>query len=161
MAPNPRRAVLIDAIARIAQKACRNGESGQRAWPKLYDLAFRESWRCVGEIYADEVLTALSAVGIAEQAPPGVWVRFWFQTGDAAGRSPPESSYEWFRERPSDACLEDEAKERVPSWAEDCRVTRGYEVLSELPEDVREAQEKKYRATLQNADFMLEVLKRS
>lgn len=59
-----RHFVLVDAISRIAQHACRQGECGGRAWPHLYELPFRDSWRCVGDTYAPELMAALRAADI-------------------------------------------------------------------------------------------------
>ncbi len=66
-----REGVLVDAIARIAQIACRNGESGGRTWRPLTELPFYESWRCVGETYAPSLRIALRAIDIAEATVPG------------------------------------------------------------------------------------------
>lgn len=62
-----RRARLVRAIAQIAQKACRNGESGAREWPALAALPFKESWKMVGEDYADQVAVALFADDAANE----------------------------------------------------------------------------------------------
>lgn len=35
---------LAKAITKIAQKACRNGESGDRKWPPLAQLEDRSAW---------------------------------------------------------------------------------------------------------------------
>ncbi len=52
--------ILAYAITRIAQVACRNGESGDRKWPPLHTLAHLESWSMVGEQYAREMMTDLA-----------------------------------------------------------------------------------------------------
>lgn len=53
-------AILSDAIARIAQHACRQGERGDRLWPDLDTLPLLPSWRYVGEIYAPQVAALLA-----------------------------------------------------------------------------------------------------
>lgn len=58
--------LIIDAVTRIAQKACRNGESGAREWPSLYELPYVPAWRCVGETYLAELRAALYATHIVD-----------------------------------------------------------------------------------------------
>lgn len=60
----PRRAETLhqrmaEIISRVAQHACRQGEASTRQWPPLHQLPMRESWRDVGEQYAEEALAAL------------------------------------------------------------------------------------------------------
>jgi hypothetical protein len=57
---------MVSVIARIAQRACRNGEAGTREWESLHELPLRESWRCVGEQYADQALAVL-LVGVEDE----------------------------------------------------------------------------------------------
>ena len=66
---HPLRQALADIISRIAQHACRQGESGERDWPPLAQLPLLKSWRCVGtEFYADDALAALLAAAMLSQA---------------------------------------------------------------------------------------------
>ena len=67
--PTSARAAAVDILSRVAQHACRQGESGARVWPALAELPFLESWRCVGETYADQLL-AVVAVALTPPAPP-------------------------------------------------------------------------------------------
>lgn len=64
--PNAARQALSDAITRISQKACRNGEAGSREWPELRQLPLLESWRCIGEDYADAVMAEMLTAAMAE-----------------------------------------------------------------------------------------------
>lgn len=52
--------VIADAVTRIAQKACRNGESGDRVWPPLAELPLKESWEMLGRQYAPEILAEIA-----------------------------------------------------------------------------------------------------
>lgn len=56
--------ILEDVISRIAQHACRQGESGGRSWPPLHTLPFMSSWKNVGETYAKEVAMAILATAL-------------------------------------------------------------------------------------------------
>lgn len=47
--------ILSGAFTKIAQHACRLGESGKREWPSLEDLPELDSWKMVGEKYAKEL----------------------------------------------------------------------------------------------------------
>lgn len=67
---DPVREALVIAIARIAQKACRNGEAGSREWPALAELPMRESWRCIGEDYADSVMATMLSATLSGSAGP-------------------------------------------------------------------------------------------
>jgi hypothetical protein len=51
--------LLVVAFSRVAQHACRQGESGNRCWPPLTDLPALKSWEEVGEQYAREFATEL------------------------------------------------------------------------------------------------------
>jgi hypothetical protein len=64
---DPVRQALAHAIARIAQKACRNGEAGSRAWPELRDLPLLNSWLCVGEDYADQVMAEMMSAAMTQR----------------------------------------------------------------------------------------------
>lgn len=76
MNPSPRvgtttdRAVLGSVIARIARKACRNGEAGNREWPRLSQLPDDPSWWCVGDEYVDQVIDALLEGSMFEVPQP-------------------------------------------------------------------------------------------
>lgn len=61
--------VLSDAFAKVAQKACRNGEKNIREWPPLTDLPCPESWRMVGDKYAREVLAELVGALLRDNPP--------------------------------------------------------------------------------------------
>jgi len=45
---------LSRAFTRVAQHACRMGESGNRMWPSLSELPDPDSWKMVGRKYARE-----------------------------------------------------------------------------------------------------------
>lgn len=57
---------LVVAIAKVARKACRNGEEDKREWPSLAELPFFESWRCVGETYAESIMVAMYEKALVE-----------------------------------------------------------------------------------------------
>jgi hypothetical protein len=67
---DPVREALAHAIARIAQKACRNGEAGSRQWPELQELPLLNSWLCVGEDYADAVMAEMMSAALKAKATP-------------------------------------------------------------------------------------------
>jgi hypothetical protein len=52
--------VIADAVTRIAQQACRNGESDNRTWPPLAELPFLESWKMIGDRYAPEIIAEIA-----------------------------------------------------------------------------------------------------
>lgn len=56
--------VVSDAVTRIAQKACRNGEQADRVWPPLEELPLLESWRVVGDRYAREILEEIGRTSL-------------------------------------------------------------------------------------------------
>ena len=85
------RRAMVAAIARIAQHACREGEKGGRRWPPLRTLPLRQSWECVGETYADEVLADLCAVAIVVPHAVAVYVLKRRTTASYFG------AYEWER----------------------------------------------------------------
>lgn len=58
------KTILENAITRIAQHACRQGEAGSRAWPPLEELPLRESWAMVGKQYASTVLEDIAALNV-------------------------------------------------------------------------------------------------
>jgi hypothetical protein len=49
------QSLLTGAITRIAQHACRQGESNSRSWPSLNTLPEPKSWEMVGKKYAREI----------------------------------------------------------------------------------------------------------
>jgi len=58
--PRTLQDVLARAITRIAQQACRNGESGDRRWPPLAQLPLLPSWEMIGEQYAAELTAEIA-----------------------------------------------------------------------------------------------------
>jgi hypothetical protein len=70
MVTHPLRQALANIITRVAQHACRQGESGNRCWPPLQRLPLLESWRCVGEEYADDALAELMAAAMVSTEKP-------------------------------------------------------------------------------------------
>ena len=53
---------LSRAFTRVAQHACRMGESGNRAWPPLSELPDPDSWKMVGRKYAIEFAIEMMAI---------------------------------------------------------------------------------------------------
>jgi hypothetical protein len=61
---------LVEIIAKLTRHACRQGEAGNRKWPELEKLILAQSWICVGEIYADQVLAELLEVALQNTPRP-------------------------------------------------------------------------------------------
>jgi hypothetical protein len=58
--PTDLEGILTEAFTRVAQHACRQGESGDRCWPPLKKLPVLKSWEEVGQQYAREFAAELA-----------------------------------------------------------------------------------------------------
>lgn len=68
--PRTLQDVLAQTITRIAQQACRNGESGDRRWPPLAQLPLLPSWGMIGEQYASEIIAEIAEFYLKQDLGP-------------------------------------------------------------------------------------------
>lgn len=94
-----------------------------------------------------------------------MWIRFWHRGKCSSGINPEESIYRWYDsdidpKYLTEKALEAEADDWVPEWqkASERGYRYGFEILQDLPPDVREKMVKETRYRIESSVAMLRLL---